>query len=478
MGKKENVSSEKIHAIVDANFDEQLKVTQEVVRVKSILDESGDTKEHPFGHVLSDALDDFLRHAERLGFRTKNVDNYIGYAEMGDQGDLIGILVHLDVVPEGQESDWVLPPYGGVIKDSALHGRGTIDDKGPAVSVLYAMKALLDSGIELKKRFRLILGLDEESGSRCILHYKEYEDIPAFSFSPDAEFPVVNAEKGILRATISKSTEVDNTSNMPNLRKIAGGDRFNVVPDSATAEIVCTAFQADKVMTSLVSIQGIGAKRTPEGVCITATGISAHAMEPHKGDNAIQKLLGTLKNIQMQSSDASLIQVCSDLAGNGYDGRGLGIVTEDKISGFLTCNLAAIVLSDANEGKEISMKLDIRYPVTADSESLLEKIDSAVRDKRAQVTFNVHKKPLYIPETNQTVQILLDAYETIMGDRPAPISMGGGTYCRFMPNAVSAGPVFPGEAELAHQANECVLLENLKKSTHIYAEALVRFNEM
>ena len=186
-----------IHEIVDAHFEELVKDVLGVVQMKSVLEESQMTAEHPFGSALSHALNDFLRRAASMGFETRNIENYAGIVEMGDSGPLIGILAHLDVVPEGRANSWKHPPYEAVIEGGKIYGRGTIDDKGPAVSALYAMRALKESGEPLKARFRLILGLDEESGSRCVLRYLKTEEIPAFSFSPDAMFPVINAEKGI-----------------------------------------------------------------------------------------------------------------------------------------------------------------------------------------------------------------------------------------------------------------------------------------
>ncbi len=467
------MDNRKMHELIDASFDEQVRETQGVLRIRSVLDESKISDEHPLGPDLSRSLEDFLARAKRLGFETKNVDNYAGYAEMGS-GEMIGVLAHLDVVPEGKEGDWKHPPYAGAIEDGKLYGRGSTDDKGPAIAALFAMKALHDSGIPLKKRFRLIVGLDEESGSRCMLHYNEVEEQPAFSFSPDASFPVVNAEKGILRATIAKKVKIGGAYGKPELTSLFGGDRFNVVPDEAVAIL-------KNPPESLMGACGdLEVKEGRDTSTIMARGVSAHAMEPEKGKNAVQKLLACLKELALTPHDRELVSAIYNLAGTGYAGEGLGIASSDEVSGPLTCNLAAVNLAASEDGafKEIFAKLDIRYPVTADADKLIGSLYEAIKSAGAEVSINTNKKPLYIPEVHPAVQILLDAYETITGDRPKPVSMGGGTYCRFMPNAVSAGPVFPGEVELAHQVDEYASLDSLRKSTHIYAEALARFNEM
>jgi len=462
----------KMHELIDASFDEQLGETREALRFRSVLDEAKCTDEHPFGEDMTRALEDFLARARRLGFRTKNVDNYVGYAEMGE-GALIGVLAHLDVVPEGKADDWKYPPYSGEVADGRLYGRGSIDDKGPALAALYAMKALRDSGAALGKRFRLIVGLDEESGSRCITRYNETEETPLFSFSPDASFPVVNAEKGILRLVVEKTVKIGGAYGKAELASFSGGDRFNVVPSEASASL----------KNPPENLAGsCGSLRTDEqgGVAVLlANGVSAHAMEPWKGRNALGSLLTCLNNLALAPHDRELVASAYKLAGAGYSGEGLGIVSSDEISGALTCNLAAAqtVVSADGMAKTLRLKLDIRYPVTADSDRLIGLIYEAVNAEGAELSIDTHKKPLYIPETNRAVTILLDAYESVTGDRPAPLAIGGGTYCRFMPNAVSAGPVFPGEEEFAHQTDEHVPLENLRKSTHIYAEALARFND-
>lgn len=466
-----------IHTLIEKSFAAQIRETQEVLRIKSTLDESQSTLEHPFGPNVTHALNDFLERGEKLGFKVKNIDNYAGYVEMGSTGTLVGILAHLDVVPEGNEKDWKYPPYAAVIEDSKLFGRGSIDDKGPAVAVLYAMKALRDSGTDLHHRFRLILGLDEESGSRCIKHYNEVEEQPEFSFSPDAEFPVVNAEKGILRLIVTKNVPADMSQGKISLLSVHGGDRFNVVPNEASAVIQCPESGAAEIKNACANfdIEIINHSNTLE---IAAKGTSAHAMEPHKGDNAVQKLLKALLLIDLSPNAKEFVQTLYNMAGTGYSGEGLGIQTADADSGSLTCNLAAIDMDSSNTDLSASIKLDIRYPVTANYDRLIGKLNDCISKNKAEVTIHTHKKPLYLPASHKVVQTLLDAYESVTGDRPAPVSMGGGTYCRFMPNAVSAGPLFPGQEELAHQANENVSLDDLLKSTHIYGEIIARLNSL
>jgi succinyl-diaminopimelate desuccinylase len=270
------------------------------------------------------------------------------------------------------------------------------------------------------------------------------------------------------------------------LTSLAGGDRFNVVPDSAIAVLKCApevALAIKDICRELEIDWTDEADKAEKEVRITANGVPAHAMEPEKGENAVQKLLSCLVRLDLPKGDLELLRTVFSLAGRGTSGEGLGIKTSDEVSGPLTCNLASInldsdLVKSAIKTKEISIKLDIRYPVTADYEKLIGAIKKTVSAAGAGISIVNHKPPLFIPESHEIVRTLLDAYEAVTGDRPRPISMGGGTYCRFMQNSVSSGPLFPGQPELAHQVNERVALDDIRKSTHIYAEALARFNEI
>ncbi|MDR2780383.1 MAG: dipeptidase PepV [Synergistaceae bacterium] len=459
----------------DINFEDQIRDTREIIKIPSVFDEETASPKTPFGAGAARALEAFLRVAEKMGFRVKNIDNSVGYAEIGEGEELAGILAHLDVMPAGRPDDWKYPPFDAVVENGTLWGRGAVDDKGPAMAALYALKALKDAGVNFTRRFRLILGLDEENGSRCIKRYNETEEPPVFSFSPDASFPVVNAEKGILRLVLTKRSANETSAEEISLLALNGGDRFNVVPDYAFAFVKCGAESRGRIKNIL---EGMAVSEKDGGILVEARGTAAHAMEPEKGDNAVQKILRRLKEVDFCAGDAEAVGSLCELFGHGIGGEGLGIASEDEISGPLTCNTASVETRPGDRaGKIFKVKLDIRYPVTLDSQRLIENIARKAEDSGFEPEIATHKPPLYVPKDDFVVKTLLDAYESVTGDRPAPVSMGGGTYCRFMPNSVSFGPVFPGQPELAHQANERIQLEDLRKCTHIYAEALLRFNE-
>ena len=150
---------EKISAWVDAHKDEMLEDICELCRVNS--EKMPAEEDMPFGPGTAECLDMALDMAEGYGFETCDYDGYVGCVDMNELPHQLDILAHLDVVPAGE--GWtVTEPFKPVLKDGKLYGRGTADDKGPAVAALYAMRAVKELGIPLKKNVRLILGTDEE----------------------------------------------------------------------------------------------------------------------------------------------------------------------------------------------------------------------------------------------------------------------------------------------------------------------------
>ena len=172
--------------------DEMITNIGRLVAIDSQLGMPGEGK--PFGEGPAEALKEGLKIAEELGFKTVNLDNYCGYAEMGEGEEIVGIAGHLDIVPVG--GDWTYDPFKLTREGDYIYGRGTTDDKGPVIEALYAMKLLRDSGVKLNKRVRLIMGCNEETGSKCMEHYNEVEEELSCGFTPDANFPCIHGEKG------------------------------------------------------------------------------------------------------------------------------------------------------------------------------------------------------------------------------------------------------------------------------------------
>lgn len=456
-----------LNQIIDNMRDDIVNSTQKLINIKSIKSDPSEGK--PFGQEIDDALMYMLELSQKLGFSTKNLDGYAGYAEFGQGNKLIGVLTHLDVVPEGDS--WTSPPFSGKISANKIFGRGAIDDKCPTIAALYALKALKESGISLDSRVRIIFGLDEESGSACMKYYVDNEEIPTCSFVPDAGFPVINSEKGILTFKLEKGLKKGHKGLVVS---ILGGSRHNVVPDFCEATVKIPSSElAERIKQKFIDFFNktqfdMEIDHSSEKLLIKSYGVSSHASLPDKGKNAISQLMTFLKELDLEGDLRSFVDFFSKYIGMEYTGQSLGINYHDETTGSLTMNVGIINLNL----DKVELTLDIRYPVTHKSEDILRKVEENVKPYSITISNISDNKPLFVPPESDLVRKLMEAYTDFTGERTKPVSIGGGTYARSMPNAVAFGPVFPGEPELAHQKDEYIDIDNLIKITKIYAHAI------
>ena len=455
--------------VIEKMSDEIIQKTQEIIRIRSV--EGDPLPGKPFGQGIGEVIDYMLQLGSSMGFKTKNLDGYAGYIEYGEGTDLIGILAHLDVVPEG--NGWTYPPYAAEIHDGKIYGRGSMDDKGPAMASLYAMKAIKDSGIKLNKRVRLILGLDEESGWQCIEHYKKVEEIPSCAFTPDGDYPVIYAEKGIVNYKFSQ--KISQQDSPVKIISIKGGNRPNMVADFCEAVLAVNPDifkDASDKINKLIDDSGFNINIHIEGykIILESHGQSAHGSTPEIGINAISKLMTVIyKFMKMLNIKHEFIDFYGESISLEIYGDSLGCAVEDEVSGKLTFNIGLI---DANEDYMETIA-NIRYPVTYEESDIYDRIIKAVSKYGIQVDKIEHQKPLYVPKDNPLVQKLMKVYKEFTGDTTSePLAIGGGTYARAIDNAVAFGAAFPGELELAHQKDEYIKIDSLIKSTKIYARAI------
>ena len=449
----------KLNAIIESMHDEMIDTLQKWIRVPSVKGEAAPGA--PFGKEVRSMLDMALADCEQMGFKTQNFDGYIAHADLGEGSDedALAILAHLDVVPEGD--GWKYPPYGAVIENGRMYGRGTSDDKGPAVAALYAMKAVKDAGIPLRRKVRLILGCDEESGWEDIAHYNKVATMPRMGFSPDASYPIINIEKGICRL------ELHGVLSNEGLQVIAfnNGERPNVIPGRASALVVgdaATVAQAEAAAKKLDIPAEV--QLTDKGVSITVTGISGHAAYPETARNANGEMLLLLRELGVQGD----LRLLADKIGLDYKGEGLEISVSDGISGYLTCNLGII---RAGEGG-VYATLDIRYPVMTNPDMIIKNVSASLPGMRVDAM--EVKEPHYVPAGSELVQNLLDAYHEVTGYERKCLYTGGGTYARSLQEGVAFGASFPQDEDLAHQANEYADIEGLYKNIKIFALAIVK----
>jgi len=448
--------------------ESMIKTLQELIAIPSVKGGSV-TARAPFGPEIARALDYVLGWGEQHGFTTKNLSGYAGHLEYGSGEKTVGVLVHLDVVPAGE--GWSYPPFSGTVAEGKIYGRGAADDKGPAVAAMYALKALKDSGVKLGKKVRIIFGCDEESGWRCMDHYFTHEKKPDYGFTPDAFFPLINSEKGQMALVFEGERKGGEEGVI--LQSITGGTRRNVVPEQAEALALFPnkeSLDQGKAAVLAQGLTGITLTVFPEKnrLQIMARGVSAHGSTPEQGENAITKLALALTPIAGEGGFWDSIRFIRDCFVPGTDGRGLGIACRDEVSGALTINLGVI----KTEGDKIRMEVDIRSPHCADHQKMKEKIAAGLNGYGLKITESSTLAPHYLPEDNWLVQVLLGVYRGETGDLTKPVATGGRTYAMTLGNGVAFGPVFPGQAETAHQKNEHIPINDLMTCARIYGKAL------
>ena len=426
----------------------------------------------PFGPDIRRMLDLTLADATRLGFSPRDIDGYAADMEIGQGEETVAVLAHLDVVPAGE--GWHTPPFEPVVKDGKLYARGVVDNKGPSVAAMFAMKAIRDAGIPLKKKVRLVLGCDEESGWADIAYYKEHIGLPNVGFSPDAGYPLINTEKGICRLILELALPEEGVAPFP-IRAIHSGERANVIPSAAVAElggdfqtIQCKAIAFAK-KTSDAASYPIQIEPIEGGAQVTVGGVGGHASMPELGKNAAARLLQLLAALEAGGKSRPAIALLAEAIGGDTDGTGFGIAGSDGVSGPLTINLGILTLA---EGK-LTATFDVRYPVLFSEEQIVRFVTMRTEEAGFTVRTGHGNPPHHVPETRPVVRALLSAYEKVTGLPPSTMAIGGGTYARAMGEAVAFGSVFPDEEALAHQADEYMALDRLFLNTRIIAHAIV-----
>lgn len=435
---------------------------QEAIRIRSV--EEAAKEGMPFGEGVHRALEYCLSLSQSLGFKTVNVDNMVGYAEYGQGDEMVAVLGHLDVVPEG--NGWTYPPYAAQIHDGKIYGRGAIDDKGPTIGALYALKAIQDLKLPLKRRARIIFGMNEETGCKCVEHYVESgHELPVCGFTPDAEYPIINGEKGIV--TCKYKWKMTGQGDLQ-IKSIKGGIAVNVVPDYAEAVIGVPAGKAEEIRRLAENIEEIEVEDKEDSMIIRAVGISAHGSTPEKGKNAISLLLLFLGRLDFTGETKEFIDFMNKYIGLDLNGEGLGINLEDEISGKFILNLGKI----SGNAQEINIEINMRYPVMRTYEDFIEIFKKKMNDGKMEEINLLHTKSLYIPPDTEFIKKLQKVYEEKVGEKAELISIGGGTYAKAMDNIVAFGPVFRGEPMVEHKPDEYIKIDSLIKNVQIMAAAI------
>lgn len=459
------MDKQKLFDYIDSQKDDMIATLCELISYPSYEQEASEGA--PFGKPVRECLDKALEICEGFGFKTKNYDGYVGTAEFTEGEASLGILGHLDVVPEG--TGWTHEPFNAHVCDGKVFGRGSIDDKGPCVAVMYAMKALMDLDIPLKNGVRLILGTNEENGSGDLVYFEKVAEMPKWLFTPDGNYPVINIEKGMIRGGFTRMTKP--TESGARLLCFHSGKTINAVPELANATVsgvskdelkACIAEFGSTCEFTLSEAEG--------GIRIDVKGKSAHASTPDAGDNALTCLLALLAKLELCDEASKLLK---NLAGifeyNSINCSHIeGLSIKDDISGCLTMVLSVLHY----DGVTIDGKIDIRFPICGSLSGVSEALKEALSGAGFIDTTIMGVEPHYVDSNSAFVKTLLGVYENVTGEKGECIAIGGGTYVHHTEGGVAFGAEFPGEDNHMHGADEFMTVDSLLTNAKIFALAI------
>lgn len=437
---------------------------KKIVSINSV--EAAPEKGMPFGKGAADALQCFLDMAEDLGGKSENFDNYVGHVDFGEGEETLGILGHVDVVPCGE--GWVCNPFQPEVIDGKLYGRGVLDNKGPMVVCLHAMKILRESGLPLKKKIRFIVGANEETDWKCVEYYFNQKKItpPELSFTPDAEFPLNHAEKGVFQYQLVTELQ-ENTV-------IAGGNAYNSVAENAY--VLLPQDVEVQVQASLKQWEketGCSFEYIVENgwIKLMAKGFAAHAANPSEGKNAITAVMKAVSDLQLHNELGEIASFYMERIGFNLCGENIGVGLEDEVSGKLSFNVGKVEVSD---GKLI-FSIDNRVPVSYKCKEAQERIEKNLENTRFVFENPQITEAIYVPKDSFLVQTLMDVYKEVTGDQDAEPQVDGAcSYARALDNCVAFGALLRDQPNLMHQKNEYLELDKLDMWMKIYLEAIYR----
>ncbi|WP_165047176.1 MULTISPECIES: Sapep family Mn(2+)-dependent dipeptidase [unclassified Adlercreutzia] len=452
---------------VEENWPTMLEDITTLVRIPSFEDLGAAAPGAPFGPGPRAALDAVLGIASDMGFATSDVDGYMGFADLeGTAGTQIGIIGHMDVVPAGP--GWSFEPYDVTVKEGCLVGRGVLDDKGPSVVALHAMRFLAGLGLPLRHTVRFLFGANEESGMGDVPYYRARYADPTFLFTPDAEFPVCYGEKGGFDARITSAPLGDGA-----IVEFEGGAATNAVPGQAHAVVRADAASLPPAERLTVTPAGPGLTR------IEAAGKSAHAAMPETGVNAIALIVDyLLENALCNEAERAFLAFDQRLL-SATDGSGVGIATSDDYFGPLTVIGGTIALSDGR----LVQTMDSRFPTSITPEGITAALTALTDPIGAEFERTLLMEPFLVEPDTPEIQALLAAYNDVTGESREAFTIGGGTYAREFTRGASFGPEMPwlempAWAGGIHGPDETVSIAQLQTAFKIYALALFDLQQL
>lgn len=457
---------------IEAYFsDKEALLTEAIsrlVRIDSTIGEPQPGK--PFGDGPAAALDEMLAVSSELGLPGENLEGYVGVVDLNAQETALHILGHLDVVDPGD--GWtVTTAFEPKVVDGLLYGRGVSDDKGPLVAALLAMKAAKDLNFPLKKNVRLILGTDEETGFRDIHWYYDRHPYAPYTISPDADFPIINIEKGHYQPTFRASWPQETA--LPRVAELTGGPRINVVPPKAQAVVLgLSQAAAEEAIQSLDFEPEITFALTPKGEAlhILCTGQGAHGSTPEEGHNAQTALLTLLASLPLADCPSTrAVRTLSALFPHGdFEGAALGVAQRDELSGHLSLAFTLLTLTETG----LEGRFDSRTPLCGTDETIRLVTEAALTKAGFTVEGEIDP-PHHIPADSPFIQTLAKCYEQYTGQPGECLAIGGGTYVHGIPGGVAFGANMPGFVSNLHGPDEKVRIADLLTAAKIFTQVIL-----
>ena len=465
--------------LLDSYKQEMLEKIKESISYPSVKADPVKTAEGevlPFGRDVHDSFLHMLKLGEDMGFETFNAENYGGHIQLSaedENAETMGISGHLDVVPVAD--GWKTEPFNMVEKDGFIYGRGTSDDKGPFIACLYGLKALRDAGLEPKKNVRLIIGLDEETGSEGMGKYLEIAGQPDMGFTPDSDFPLVNGEMGNMAFQLAQKLTKQIDKDALRLTKLEAGTAPNAVPGLCRVSIAGDSKMYDSIKArveqfAMESSYDIKAKKQGSALVIEAVGVPAHGAHPDLGLNAVSIMMEFLGRIEFANEEINdFVAYYNEYIGFNLHGEKCECAFEDEKSGKLIFNVG---MASINEDIA-SVTINIRYPVSETSDRVYEGIEKTLEGTNIGIIKMSDDHPIFMDLDSELVQKLIGAYRDETGDQDAqPFVIGGGTYAKHIANTLAFGAMFPGEPDTMHQNDENKSVDLLMKAARIYARAI------
>ena len=433
------------------------EILKKLISYKTVLDEYKENSDAPFGIENKKALEYMLDVAKKDGFTIKNIDNYAGHIEFGSGEEILGVLAHLDVVPV-KEDEWESDPFTIRFSDGKMYARGILDDKGPLVASYVALKMLKESGFKPNKRIRLIMGCDEESGSRCLERYLEKEVKPDLAFSPDADFPLIYGEKAMISYDILGESD-------PIILSLDAGERYNIVPSKASMKLSVDLKNEFELFLKENNFNG----EYKDGEYI-AYGLAAHAMNPEIGVNAIYILFEFLNKY----TDSKLAKFMEEYFLGDTWGKKIGYDIYDEEMKYLTSNLAICKISDS----KFRIGVNCRVPLDSQLKVIENKVALACNKYGYNYNILWCSNRHYVSPKSELVTKLMEVYKRVTGDTVnEPITIGGGTYAREIGNAVAYGPLLVGREDVCHIANEYFHQSDFELAIKVYYDAVLELSK-